>query len=73
VEKPLCLNQEELDQIIGFYKSRIKAQDSRLPLLMVGFNRRFSPATLRVKELIQNRQYPIVLNYRVNDGHIPPR
>jgi len=64
VEKPLCVTQEELDQISGFY-------NSRLPLLMVGFNRRFSPAAMRVKELIQARQNPIIVNYRVNAGYIP--
>lgn len=71
VEKPLCVTQEELDQISDFYNSRLKTQDSRLPLLMVGFNRRFSPAALRVKELIKDRQNPIIVNYRVNAGYIP--
>jgi predicted dehydrogenase len=39
--------------------------------MMVGFNRRFSPAAMTVKEIIQNRQNPIVVNYRVNAGYIP--
>lgn len=72
VEKPLCVTQEELDQISGFYDSRLKTPDSRLPLLMVGFNRRFSPAAVRVKGLIEGRQNPIIVNYRVNAGYIPP-
>lgn len=71
VEKPLCITQQELDQIMNFYNSRPKTPDSRPPLLMVGFNRRFSPAAVRVKELIRDRQNPIIVNYRVNAGYIP--
>jgi predicted dehydrogenase/threonine dehydrogenase-like Zn-dependent dehydrogenase len=71
VEKPLCVTQQELHQIIDSYDSRLKTADSRPPLLMVGFNRRFSPAAVRAKELIKDRQNPIVVNYRVNAGYIP--
>ena len=71
VEKPLCVAREELDQISDFYDSRLTTHDSRLPLLMVGFNRRFSPAAMRVKELIKDRKNPIIVNYRVNVGYIP--
>ncbi len=38
VEKPLAVNQDELDAIKDFYNSDAKDK----PLLMVGFNRRFS-------------------------------
>jgi len=64
VEKPLCLTKKELGAIRNFYHSS-------LPLLMVGFNRRFSPTAMRVKELIKDRQNPIIVNYRVNAGYIP--
>jgi predicted dehydrogenase len=39
---------------------------------MVGFNRRFSPALTMVKNLIAARRAPIVVNYRLNAGYLPP-
>ena len=65
LEKPMALNQEELDKLVAVLK------ETKVPF-MVGFNRRFSPAAVRVKAFIQNRQNPIIVNYRVNAGHIPP-
>jgi predicted dehydrogenase len=38
---------------------------------MVGFNRRFSPFALKIKEIISNRVNPIVVNYVMNAGFIP--
>jgi predicted dehydrogenase/threonine dehydrogenase-like Zn-dependent dehydrogenase len=76
VEKPLALNKDELEMI----KSELRTPNPPSPpfakggqggLLMVGFNRRFSPAAVRTKELISNRQNPILVNYRVNAGYIP--
>ncbi|MBI5747836.1 MAG: bi-domain-containing oxidoreductase [Nitrospinae bacterium] len=64
VEKPLALNRDELNNL----KSQISNLKS---CFMVGFNRRFSPAAVRVKELISNRQNPLIVNYRVNAGYIP--
>jgi len=64
VEKPMALNQEELDELVKVLK------ETEVPLL-VGFNRRFSPTAIRVKKLIQDRQNPIIVNYRVNAGYIP--
>jgi predicted dehydrogenase/threonine dehydrogenase-like Zn-dependent dehydrogenase len=66
VEKPLCLTEPELKQIERFY-----AADANGPVLMVGFNRRFSPAIKYVRELIQNRTTPLIVNYRMNAGYIP--
>jgi polar amino acid transport system substrate-binding protein len=43
VEKPLCLSQEELDQIVDAYQARPVT-------LVVGHNRRFAPATCAVQE-----------------------
>ena len=40
VEKPLAVNQNELDNIKSFYLS--KSNNKPKPVLMVGFNRRFS-------------------------------
>jgi len=64
VEKPMAVNQEELDELVRVLN------ETKVPL-MVGFNRRFSPAAVRVKNLIRDRQNPIIVNYRVNAGYIP--
>ena len=39
---------------------------------MVGFNRRFSPHSVRIKELLKNRSEPLAMNFTVNAGMIPP-
>jgi len=57
VEKPLCLNQKELEEITK------PARESK-GRLMVGFNRRFSPLISRAKELFRNM--PITILCRVN-------
>jgi predicted dehydrogenase/threonine dehydrogenase-like Zn-dependent dehydrogenase len=41
------------------------------PHLMVGFNRRFSPHTLKIKQLLAGRSEPLALNMTVNAGIIP--
>jgi predicted dehydrogenase len=66
VEKPLCLNEAELDAIRVAYESR----DPR-PLLMVGFNRRFAPMAVELKEFFAGSGEPLVIHYRVNAGHLP--
>lgn len=63
VEKPLCLTEAELNDIIEAYDG------SRL--LMVGFNRRFAPLARQVKEALSGRSTPLVMSYRVNAGYIP--
>jgi len=67
VEKPLAITQEELDQINAFYTNANGPQ----PILLTGFNRRFSPHARRIKELVSARTNPMVLNYRMNAGYIP--
>ena len=66
-EKPLCLNQAELLQI----SSARVAQASRRLILMVGFNRRFSRLSLRLKDFLQAVGEPLSINYRVNAGFLP--
>jgi predicted dehydrogenase len=66
VEKPLALNEVELAAIEAFYADRTDG-----PLLMTGFNRRFSPAAGRMRELLADRTSPLVANYRMNAGYIP--
>jgi predicted dehydrogenase len=67
VEKPLALNDAELDSIRKYFESSAEA-----PVLMTGFNRRFSPAIGRAKELLAGRTTPLIVNYRMNAGFLPP-
>jgi predicted dehydrogenase/threonine dehydrogenase-like Zn-dependent dehydrogenase len=69
VEKPLALSQPELDSITGFFESR--PDDAATPVLLTGFNRRFSVYARRIVELIRDRSNPVILNYRMNAGHLP--
>ena len=39
---------------------------------MVGFNRRFSPHVVKIRELLQSRGEPLAMNFTVNAGIIPP-
>lgn len=39
---------------------------------MVGFNRRFSPHTARIRELLQSRSEPLAMTMTVNAGYVPP-
>ncbi|TET72652.1 MAG: oxidoreductase [Candidatus Aminicenantes bacterium] len=70
VEKPLCIGVEELDQIMEAY-SEVRNSTSSIPLLMVGYNRRFSPHAAKMAEYLSSRRDPLVLNYRVNPGFVP--
>lgn len=67
VEKPLALTLAELIEVELAYRSATKA-----PLLMVGFNRRFSPQIRRVKALLEKRQEPKAFVMTVNAGRIAP-
>ena len=71
VEKPLCLKKKELDTIINFYNSKLETPNFTKPILMTGFNRRFSPHMRRIKEIIINRNNPMIINYRMNAGYVP--
>lgn len=67
VEKPLALTEAELSEIESFYAG---AADGA-PLLMTGFNRRFSPAAVHAREALAGRTTPLVADYRMNAGFIP--
>ncbi len=64
VEKPLCLNEEELDEIINTYKGVNEGVT-----VNVGFNRRFSPFATKLKQLVGNGPKNIVAT--MNAGFIP--
>jgi predicted dehydrogenase len=68
VEKPLCLTELELAKIKEAYDSKKNSLFS--PVLMVGFNRRFSPLTEKLKEYMGDG--PMAMIYRINAGFVPP-
>ncbi len=63
VEKPLALNQKELDAIISSKPDGLT--------VTVGFNRRFSPHIMAIKESLGKVTEPINMNLTMNAGHIP--
>ncbi|RMF34350.1 MAG: oxidoreductase [Chlorobiota bacterium] len=65
VEKPLCRTTEELAEI----DRRVAHWGERV---MVGFNRRFSPAVRAIAEHFAHRAAPMALCYRFNAGAVPP-
>ncbi len=65
VEKPLCLTRDELESIIEVYKE--------FPaFLMVGFNRRYSPWVVRIKEILDEQMGPLTIDYDVKVSRLPP-
>jgi predicted dehydrogenase len=69
VEKPLALTAAELDEIERFYAAEGEREK---PLLMTGFNRRFSPYGERLRALVESRAGPLMIDYRVNAGFVAP-
>ena len=63
VEKPLCLTRAELTEI------ETAARVSK-GILMVGFNRRFSPFVQDIAKHFEGRSEPLAMVYRVNAGRI---
>ena len=65
VEKPLSITLEGLADVV---KAHREAGDK---ILMVGFNRRFSPFTMKIREAVSMRGDPLCLSMTVNAGFIP--
>lgn len=63
-EKPLCLTMEELEEIK-------KAQGEYNVPVFVGFNRRYSPLVLKIKERMSGMDGPFMITFRANVGFIP--
>ncbi|GAA4226574.1 putative dehydrogenase/threonine dehydrogenase-like Zn-dependent dehydrogenase [Sagittula marina] len=64
-EKPLCLTLNELSEIADEARARPEQ------LLMVGFNRRFAPHVVKMKELLAPIEAPKSFIMTVNAGDIP--
>ncbi|PIE73872.1 MAG: oxidoreductase [Deltaproteobacteria bacterium] len=69
VEKPLATTIDELQEISALYAKKVETGGA--PIVMVGFNRRFSPFIQTIKESIAGSGAPIVISYTVNAGFIP--
>ena len=64
VEKPLALNNDELDKIIKNYTANNIN-------ISVGFNRRFAPLAIKMKKVLGNATQPINIVATMNAGFIP--
>jgi predicted dehydrogenase/threonine dehydrogenase-like Zn-dependent dehydrogenase len=65
VEKPLAMTNQEIADIKDFYQSNKEA-----PVLMTGFNRRFSSTAGIIKKLTSETTTPLMINYKMNAGFI---
>jgi predicted dehydrogenase/threonine dehydrogenase-like Zn-dependent dehydrogenase len=72
VEKPLTLSPAELGELKTLFSSEEDASEATAkPLLLTGYNRRFSPHIKQMQKLLANRNAPFIFNYRMNAGFIP--
>ncbi len=65
VEKPLALTHAELNDVEA-------AQRESGCQLMVGFNRRYAPLAIKMKEYFGDRAQPASISYCANVGYRPP-
>lgn len=65
VEKPLALTHEELNDVAE------KVNEAPSQLLMIGFNRRFSPHTQKIKKWLGGAPGPKAIVITMNAGAIP--
>ncbi|PML85238.1 bi-domain-containing oxidoreductase [Vibrio breoganii] len=66
VEKPLALIESEVEQIEQAY-----LESETKPKVMVGYNRRFAPHVVRMKELMSSVKGPKTFIMTMNAGDIP--
>jgi polar amino acid transport system substrate-binding protein len=63
-EKPLALTFEEVSKVAEAYEKNQRN-------LLIGFNRRFSPLVVKMKESFGEPHQPKLIFYRVNAGPVP--
>ena len=66
VEKPLAINHAQLKRVASAFIDAAQ-------VLMVGFNRRFAPLALKLRESFAQRSQPMSICYRANVGYRPPQ
>lgn len=69
IEKPLALNHVDIDAIERAYEAA-QARDPA-PQVMVGFNRRFAPLVIKMRQLLAGTDVPKAMVMTVNAGAIP--
>lgn len=70
VEKPLAMTDSEVDEIEAAYREVAESRGAA-PRLMVGFNRRFAPHVVRMKQLLDPIKAAKAFVMTVNAGAIP--
>ena len=70
VEKPLALTLDEVDEIAETIRF-LQTSDHVMPCLMVGFNRRFAPQIIKMRELLNKISAPKSFIMTMNAGFIP--
>ncbi len=68
LEKPMALERGEITAIEEFYAD---TDGQKRPLLLTGFNRRFSPIAGMIHNALRARSNPMIMNYRMNAGYLP--
>jgi predicted dehydrogenase/threonine dehydrogenase-like Zn-dependent dehydrogenase len=71
VEKPLCMSEQELEEITKVYNNRITNDQLPMTKIMLGFNRRFSPLTNELKNYFKGTKSKFYIRYLINAGSIP--
>ncbi len=66
VEKPLAIDERGLQLITEAYQKSNRE-------LFIGFNRRFAPFTIKMKELLQNASAPMNIVVTINAGRLPEK
>jgi predicted dehydrogenase/threonine dehydrogenase-like Zn-dependent dehydrogenase len=69
VEKPLAINYEQLALVQTAYHASRQLKNP--PILMIGFNRRFSPLVSPIKSYLTKQSAPSCISIMVNAGSIP--
>jgi predicted dehydrogenase/threonine dehydrogenase-like Zn-dependent dehydrogenase len=64
VEKPLAISSAALDEVINAFEKSNKT-------ITVGFNRRFAPLSIKIKNLLGNSGTPLNIVATMNAGFIP--
>jgi predicted dehydrogenase/threonine dehydrogenase-like Zn-dependent dehydrogenase len=64
VEKPLAISSAALDEVINAFEKSNKT-------ITVGFNRRFAPLSIKIKNLLGNTGTPLNIVATMNAGFIP--
>ena len=69
VEKPLAITRPQLDAIVAAHGAAVAGGFN--PVVMVGFNRRYAPQVIRIRQLLAATSEPKVFVMTVNAGEIP--